>query len=481
MPIVRSIRRRHRTESIFKWICVAMVIVAIGLLGTLLGSILYVGLPHLNVDFITSMASKDADRSGILPALLGSIYVCAICCLIAVPIGIGSAVLLEEYQPKHPMARRCHKFVNLNITNLAGVPSIVYGILGVTAFAQMFGAFGLPGEGLSIGQRWFDQYQAAGGQGYFIPVGKGADPAPASPEMTFYTDTDLSKVATLRFAEPDDIVPIRDSVEAEMRRFGDVLSSELDKYRGGSRNTGPVSIDRAGAEAVVDAALGAATFRSDIASLRSDLIDRVDSLDGLESRELRGARRELIALAVDQEVASQLAGVMMIGKQPLRVDRRAWYYLSLPLGRGLVAGGLTLMLVVLPVIVVASQEAIRAVPQSLRHGSMALGSTRWQAIRQVVLPAAVPGICTGTILAMSRAIGEAAPLLILAGVVFISFTPANLMDNFTVLPLQIYNWASRPGDDFREIAATGIIVLLAVLLTFNALAVFIRQKYTPKN
>jgi phosphate transport system permease protein len=141
------------------------------------------------------------------------------------------------------------------------------------------------------------------------------------------------------------------------------------------------------------------------------------------------------------------------------------------------AGGLTLMLGVLPIIIIASQEALRAVPNSLRQGALALGATKWQMVWGTSLPSAIPGIMTGAILAMSRALGEAAPLLILAGIVYITFTPANLMDSFTAMPLQVFNWASRPQEDFHQVAASGIIVLMAILLAFNAAAVFIRQKF----
>jgi phosphate transport system permease protein len=135
------------------------------------------------------------------------------------------------------------------------------------------------------------------------------------------------------------------------------------------------------------------------------------------------------------------------------------------------------MLVILPIVIISSQEALRAVPDSLRQGALACGSTRWQMISRMTLPAAVPGIMTGSILAMSRAIGEAAPILIIAGIVFIRFTPEHLMDEFTALPLQIYDWAGRPQTYFHRTAAAGIIVLLAVLLTFNALAIVIRQRF----
>ena len=126
----------------------------------------------------------------------------------------------------------------------------------------------------------------------------------------------------------------------------------------------------------------------------------------------------------------------------------------------------------------SAQESLRAVPDSLRKGALALGCTRWQMVRRMTLPAAVPGIMTGTILAMSRAIGEAAPVLVIAGIVYITFTPSHLMDDFTVMPLQIFNWAQRPQEEFHRVAASGILVLLGLLLSFNAVAVFIRQKFS---
>jgi phosphate transport system permease protein len=155
---------------------------------------------------------------------------------------------------------------------------------------------------------------------------------------------------------------------------------------------------------------------------------------------------------------------------------RPWYYVQFPFGQSVLAGGLTLMLVVLPIVIISSQEALRAVPNSLRTGSLAMGATKWQTTRKVTLPASIPMIMTGSILAMSRAIGEAAPILVLGVALFITDTPSSLMDSFTVLPMQIYNWTSRWQEDFRALAATGIIVLLMVLLAFNAIAVLIRQK-----
>ncbi|MBZ4688568.1 MAG: phosphate transport system permease protein [Clostridia bacterium] len=150
------------------------------------------------------------------------------------------------------------------------------------------------------------------------------------------------------------------------------------------------------------------------------------------------------------------------------------------LGRSLLAGALTMSLLILPIIIVASQEAIRSVSDSLRHASLALGATRWQTIRRVVLPSAFPGILTGTILALSRAIGETAPLIMIGALTFIPRAPKTPLDPFTVMPIQIYNWTTRPQDEFRGIAAAGIIVLLIMLLSMNALAIFLRNKYQKK-
>jgi phosphate transport system permease protein len=157
-------------------------------------------------------------------------------------------------------------------------------------------------------------------------------------------------------------------------------------------------------------------------------------------------------------------------------DPDGFLYLMLPFGQSVLSGGLTLMLVILPVVIISSQEAFRAVPASLRQASLAMGATTWQTVWNITLPAALPTILTGTILAISRAIGEAAPLLVLGVPLFISNTPANLMDDFTVLPFQIFDWAKRPQADFQGLAAAAIVVLLVVLLSFNVVAVVIRQK-----
>jgi phosphate transport system permease protein len=150
------------------------------------------------------------------------------------------------------------------------------------------------------------------------------------------------------------------------------------------------------------------------------------------------------------------------------------------LGTSIITAAITLSLLVLPVVVVASREAIRAVPSTIRDGSLALGATRWQTIRKQILPAAIPGIATGSILALSRAIGEAAPLLLLGAVTFVAFNPDSLTSAYTVLPIQIYDWIRQSREEFQVLAAAAIAVLLAILLLMNSVAIYIRNRYQKR-
>ena len=150
---------------------------------------------------------------------------------------------------------------------------------------------------------------------------------------------------------------------------------------------------------------------------------------------------------------------------------------GLGLGRVLLAGALILTLLVLPTVIIAAREAIRAVPDSIRQGAYALGATKWQVVRRQVLPAAIPGIATGSILALSRGLGETAPLLLVGALTFVTFNPT-IMGDFTALPIQIYQWVARPQEEFRiPLASAGIIVLLVILLTLNAVAILLRNRY----
>ncbi|MCH2320870.1 MAG: phosphate ABC transporter permease PstA [SAR202 cluster bacterium] len=153
----------------------------------------------------------------------------------------------------------------------------------------------------------------------------------------------------------------------------------------------------------------------------------------------------------------------------------------LSMGRSVLAGALTMSLLVLPIVILASREAIKAVPETYRQAAFALGATKWEVVRSVVLPSASPGVLTGIILAMSRAIGETAPVIAISALVYLTFIPQNPLDRFTVLPIQIFNWIARPQEDFRGLAAGGIIVLLIILLSMNALAVFLRNRYQKQS
>ncbi len=277
--------RRRWLDRSFQAVAMLVLTLALAALGALLYDVWHDGASRLSWDFITGFSSRRPEQAGIWHALTGSIYVVVVTAALAVPIGVAAAIYLEEYGGRSLFAR----LVEINITNLAAVPSIIYGLLGLGLFVRMMG-----------------------------------------------------------------------------------------------------------------------------------------------------------------------------------------------LGRSVLAGGATLALLALPVVILSTREALRAVPKSIREGSYALGATKWQTIWHQVLPMALPGILTGLILALSRAIGETAPLITIGAVTFVTFSPDSLSSPFTVLPIQIFNWVSRPQAAFHANAAAGIIVLLALLLTMNAIAVVLRDRYQRK-
>ena len=188
------------------------------------------------------------------------------------------------------------------------------------------------------------------------------------------------------------------------------------------------------------------------------------------------ATESAIRKVIDVNIAN-LAGVPSIVYGMLGL---AVFVRFCALDRSIVAGALTMSVLILPIIIVATREALKAVPPSIRLAAFGLGATRWQTVRAHVLPAAAPGIMTGVILSMSRATGETAPLIMIGALSYVAFIPEGPMDSFTVLPIQIFNWASRPQDEFHAIAASGIIILLAVLLLTNAVAIFLRYRFQRK-
>lgn len=376
---------RRKLDARFRALCVTIAAISVLVLIGLLGSILLQGVSSLSLTLLTSGPEPNPSEAGIRPAIFGTLWVCSLCALFTLPIGVATAILLEEYQPRNRFGRFIYSVIQLNISNLAGVPSVVYGLLGLTAFVSMFGLFGSRtsqgGGGLEIGIRYYDQFFSEGMRSVLVPV---SDPS----------------------------LPV---------------SQPLDGMQGIDTSGNPVTL-------------------------------------------------KVISVGAPLPTGDELQYTLFDDAEAGRITKKSWYHFSLPLGRGVLTGALTLMLVILPVIIISSQEALRAVPSSLRDGALGLGSTPWQVVWHVTLPSAMPGILTGAILAMSRAIGETAPILIIAGIVYISRAPQNLMDDFTVMPLQIFNWISRPQEEFHSIAAAGIILLLGILLSFNALAVLIRQK-----
>ncbi|MEM7576103.1 MAG: ABC transporter permease subunit [Planctomycetota bacterium] len=487
---------RRAKDKYFQVLCIAAAFLAILVLLTLILAITFRGAPRLFghfTEFLTGFHSSDPIMAGMAPAIVGTIWLLIICAITAIPLGVGTAVLLEEYQPGHPMLKKLHGFVQMNITNLAGVPSIVYGILGLTVFANFVVFADRTGDPwVKIGQDWFYTYQGLGGTFFYaeaLSEASAQDGRPASADQTFLTAPKPgAPVADVQVMTPEQVAPLRASVDANVDLLEDRIKDEISASQiNGKRK--PAVIDDAKAAAMAEAVFAGADLSADLGQLSGIATAQFRTMDGKKGMDLVRARRALTAELKDVElVAAGADKIIEAGTAATPIDYRAWYYAQLPFGRGLLTGGLTLMLVILPIIIVSSQEAVRSVPPSVRAGALALGGTKWQSISKVVLPGAIPGICTGSILAMSRAIGEAAPLLML-GAVFITFVPGpkpgfgdgTLMDSFSAMPLQIFKWTSMPKDGFRDAAAAGIIVLLAVLLTFNALAVFIRQKYTQKN
>ncbi|BAM04105.1 phosphate ABC transporter permease [Phycisphaera mikurensis] len=492
---VRSRRSRVAVDRVFQIVCIAAAVLAISLLVVLIVAITFRGAPRLFGhfgEFLTGFHSSNPLEAGIAAAIVGTLWLLLVCAISAIPLGVGTAVLLEEYRPKNRFLRWLHGLVQLNITNLAGVPSIVYGILGLTVFAGFIAFNDRIGDPLvTVGQSWFRTYESVGGEYFYVPVATRAeaeDGTPAAPGMAFLdaprTGAASAEVDVRSAAE---VAGVERAVDEAIRGLERKIKTELRAAQEGGR--GPAAIDDAKASAMAAAVFDGVTMRADLGELSGIATASFRAMDGQESMTLMRSRRELAAELTAAEIkANGVGNVVAAGTASTPIDHKAAYYMQLPFGRGLLAGGLTLMLVILPIIIVASQEAIRSVPPSMRAGCLALGGTKWQAIQKVVLPSAIPGICTGSILAMSRAIGEAAPLLMI-GAVFLTFVPGpkpffgdgNLTDSFTALPLQIFSWTSMPADGFRDAAAAGIIVLLAILLVFNLAAILIRQKYTAKD
>lgn len=388
--------RRARRSVMFYVLCVCIAFLSVLVLLLLLAAIGFQGHSRLGVSLLTNAHSElDPENAGLWPAILGSLFISLVCAGFALPVGVGTAIFLEEFRPKSKPLRLMHGFIQLNIANLAGVPSIVYGLLGLSVFVYMFNVFG--------------QIQVNGDSGVEVCG------------VSHYY-----QVMSLQMGETV-LVPRDVDDDTEFIVDGPLIGVDA--------NGNPLEIS------VWDPKSGVAK-----------------PTDAAEQRR-----------------------TVKLGAGGGRLSKFEWFYFRLPFGRSFLAAGLTLALVILPVVIISSQEALRGVPPSLREASAGLGATVWQTTQYVTIPSALPGILTGVILAMGRAIGEAAPILIVLGAAVSKDSgPKHLLDGVVTMPVLIYNWAGRQQESFQQLSAAAIIVLLAVLLLLNSVAVVMRQRIQSK-
>lgn len=386
----RNSDRRKRRSKWFYGVCIIIALLSVAVLVVLLVSIGVQGGHRLTPQLLSNPHSElRPESAGMWPAIIGSFCVLIVCAVFAIPLGVATAVYMEEFRPKAKWLNAIRGFIQLNIANLAGVPSIVYGLLGLSAFVYMFNLFG--------------QIQVNQSTAWVI-----------AGEQRFY------QVLSLEMGQAV-LIPQEDESQTRIR-----VEEPTQGFDASGR---PIEIEvwQPGTPKPQDPELRRRTVRA--------------------------------------------------GASGGSYSEREWYFFRLPFGPSFLAGGLTLGLVILPIVIIASQEALRGVSPALREASAGLGATTWQTTRFVSLPAALPGILTGVILAMGRAIGEAAPVLIVLGAAVAKDTgPAHLMDNVVTMPLLIFDWAGRQQETFQQLAAAAIIVLLVVLLMMNGIAIILRQK-----
>jgi len=378
----------------------------------------------LDAEFISTPMSSTPALAGIRTALIGSIGLMIVVIMVALPVGVGAAVYLEEYATDSLVNR----IIETNVRNLAGVPSIIYGMLGLAIFVRALAPFT---SGMIF------QYNVD------VPT----------PERV------INRIAPIL----DDTISISDDGEITNNSalddgtLGAVIDTFLFYGTPTLTMTGSTDINQ-----LVDSMADALNTTVDVSEVGAD-----DEFD-IEIRGDYYAFDIEDGAMLDRETFDELMASLV------RTNAFA------PNGRTLVSAGLTLVLLILPIIIINAQEAIRAVPYSIREASYGLGATRWQTIWNQVLPAALPGIMTGTILAVSRAVGETAPLIVVGAATFLLTDPTSPFSQFTAMPIQIYQWTARPQAQFADIAAAAIIVLLALMLTLNAIAILLRNRYSIK-
>ncbi len=376
----------------------------------------------LDSDFLTTPMSSTPALAGVRAALIGSLGLMAVVVLVSLPIGVGAAIYLEEYAQQGFISR----LIETNVRNLAGVPSIIYGMLGLAIFVRAL--------------------------------------APFTSGMIFHTNVEAPTVASV-------VERIAPAFNDEIYLDGGVIRSQSDVVAAPTAQRIVAAFLRFGTPSLTMHGNSSVRELSDsLAEALGIVVETVEvRADETQDLERRGQRYrfELPAAApISSETYAQLMASLA------RINSFS------PNGRTLVSAGLTLALLILPIIIINAQEAIRAVPFTIREASFGLGATRWQTIWKQVLPAALPGIMTGTILSVSRAVGETAPLIVVGAATFLVTDPSSPFSQFTALPIQIYQWTARPQDQFADIAAAAIIVLLALMLTLNAAAIILRNRYS---
>ncbi len=477
-PKHRSESKRKRFSSWFSVICLLVSSIAVVVLATLLVSIFVTGGSWLNFEFLTaSHRENNPESSGIGQAIVGSLVICAICGLAALPIGIGTAIFLEEFQPRNRYLRMFHGLVQLNINNLAGVPSIVYGILGLTAFVYMFGAFNSikvnDQPDFELGATYYYQVKTLGGTYAKFPAKRSLQPSfePKSETPVDIGSGDVGSGQMLALNVVSRSDPKTDYADKESHTIFKGSTAHLETRDGQSVY---VMQSIAGNELSFPAHPTYAQFAKILEPIT------VTGPDGT-TFELNVLDK---SAAIPKDDAIKARSVFADSPDPTKRSsasifrESSFFHMHLPFSKSVLSAGLTLALVILPIVIIASQEAIRGVPQTLREAAFGMGATRWQVVRGAVLPSATPGIMTGAILAMSRAVGEAAPVLaVMGGVLGTTSGLSSLMDKTPVLPVTIFKWAGDENAGFENLSAAAIIVLLVFLLMMNSVAILIRYRF----
>ena len=371
----------------------------------------------ISPSFITSPQSSQPEIAGVRTAILGSLSVILTTILFSFPIGVGAEIYLEGYPDKK---NRFNSLIELNINNLAGVPSIIYGMLGLAIFVRVL-------EPMTSGY--------------------------------LFSNRSLTENQIVQ------MIQTGSKIKLEVDSAGNFLSVPENEK----------ALSNAQVRSLIDAFRQARTTSwENFSTTPFESAESVATALGIVLQAVPpGSSSNTIPLPQQSTLSeTQFKGLVNALVNASRVEFN---------GRTILSAGLTLGLLILPVIIINAQEAIRAVPKSLRQASFGLGATKWQTIWSHVLPMALPGILTGTILAMSRAIGETAPIVVIGASTFIQSDPTNPFSKFTALPIQIYQWTSRPQPEFKSLAAAAIVVLLILLITLNGFAVYLRNRYAQRN